>query len=97
MSGVVYSQAAQGDLQDIWAFIAEHNPEAADVLEADIRAEVQELAKLPSLGHRRRDLTVHDLWFHTVRRNYLIVYRVDERLEVVRVLHGARDAVQELK
>lgn len=97
MSGVVYSHAAQDDLQDLWAFIAEDNPDAADVLEADIRAEVQQLAELPSLGHRRRDLTPHDLWFHTVRKNYLIVYRVDDRLEVVRVLHGARDAVQELK
>ena len=97
MSGVLYSHAAQGDLQDIWAFIAEDNPTAADTLEADIRAEVQRLAGLPSLGHRRRDLTPHDLWFHTVRRNYLSVYRQADRLEIVRVLHGARDAVQELR
>ncbi|MFZ2281163.1 MAG: type II toxin-antitoxin system RelE/ParE family toxin [Prosthecobacter sp.] len=97
MSGVLYSHAAQGDLQDIWAFIAQDNPEAADVLEADIRAEVQRLAELPSLGHRRRDLTLHDLWFHTVRKNYLIVYHHRERLEIVRVLHGARDAVHELR
>lgn len=48
MSGVLYSHAAQGDLQDIWAFIAQDNPEAADVLESDIRAEVQRLAELPS-------------------------------------------------
>ena len=97
MNEVVYSHAAQGDLQDIWAFIAEENPDAADVLEAVIRAEVQQLAELPSLGHRRRDLTLHDLWFHTVRKNYLIVYRLDERLEIIRVLHGARDAVHELR
>ncbi len=97
MKGPVYSRAAQSDLQDIWMFIAEDNPEAADVLESDIRAEVQRLAELPSLGHRRRDLTAHDLWFHTVRRNYLIVYRQGEALEVVRVLHGARDAVHELQ
>ncbi|WP_395715361.1 type II toxin-antitoxin system RelE/ParE family toxin [Prosthecobacter sp.] len=97
MKGPVYSRAAQGDLQDIWMFIAEDNPEAADVLESDIRAEVQRLVELPSLGHRRRDLTAHDLWFHTVRKNYLIVYRQGEALEVVRVLHGARDAVHELQ
>jgi toxin ParE1/3/4 len=79
MSGMVYSRAAQSDLQDIWAFIAQDNPAAADALEEDIRAEVQRLAGLPSLGHRRRDLTPHDLWFHTVRKNYLIVYRQIER------------------
>ncbi len=92
----IYSRAAQDDLQDIWLYIAEDNPTAADKLEEDIRAEVARLAGLPSLGHRRRDLTVHDLWFHAVRKNYLIVYRRAESLEIVRILHGARDAVQEL-
>ena len=97
MKAVVYTHAAQGDLQDIWAYIALHDPAAADALEADIRAEAQHLADLPSLGHRRRDLTPHDLWFRTVRKNYLIVYHQGERLEIVRVLHGARDAVHELR
>ena len=92
----IYSRAAQDDLQDIWVYIAEDNPVVADSLEEDIRAEVTKLAELPSLGHRRRDLTVHDLWFHTVRKNYLIVYRQADSLEIVRILHGARDAVQEL-
>ncbi len=92
----VYSRAAQDDLQEIWVYVAENDPVAADKLEEAIRGEVRRLAKLPSLGHRRRDLTVHDLWFYTVRKNYLIVYRRAETLEIVRILHGARDAVQEL-
>ncbi len=74
MNGVIYTHATQADLQDIWACIAQHDPEAADALDAGIRAEAQHLAELPSLGHRRRDLTPHDLWFRTVRKNYLIVY-----------------------
>lgn len=94
---VTYSRAAQDDLQDIWGYIAEDNLLAADKLENDIRAEVARLARLPSLGHRRRDLTLHDLWFYTVRKNYLVVYRLAESLEIVRVLHGSRDAVQELE
>jgi len=93
----VYSRAAHDDLQDIWSFIAHHNLEAADKLEADIRDEVLRLNELPSLGHRRRDLTACDVWFKTVRKNYLIVYRFGSVLEVVRILHGARDAVQELR
>lgn len=96
MSGLIYSRAAQGDLQDIWSFTAPDNVVAADALEADIRAAAQQLVELPSLGHRRRDLTTHDLWFFTVRKNYLIVYRRRQPLEIVRVLHGARDAVAEL-
>ena len=97
MTGPIYSRAAQGDLQDIWSYVAKDNPAAADVLEADIREEAEQLVGLPSLGHRRRDLTRHDLWFRVVRRNYLIVYRHQGVLEIVRILHGARDLVQELK
>ena len=93
----IYSHAAQHDLQDIWLYIAEDDPVAADKLEGDIRSEVAKLAELPTLGHRRRDLTNHDLWFHTVRKNYLIVYRQTQSLEIVRILHGARDVVQELE
>ena len=69
---------------------------AADKLEEDIRAGVMRFEELPSLGHRRRGLTIHDLWFHAPRKNYLIVYRLAENLEILRILHGARDAVQEL-
>lgn len=61
MSDVLFSRAAQNDLQDIWLYIAENDPSAADALEEDIRAEIRQLAALPSLGHRRRDLTPHDL------------------------------------
>lgn len=88
MTGPIYSRAAQGDLQDIWSHVAKGNPQAADALEAAIRAESAQLIELPSLGHRRRDLTTHDLWFRAVRKNYLIVYRLSEKLEIVRVLHG---------
>jgi len=40
MTGPIYSRAAQGDLQDIWSYVAQHHPEAADALEADIREAV---------------------------------------------------------
>lgn len=96
MSGLIYSRAAQEDLQDIWSYIAQDNVVAADALEVDIRDAAEHLVRLPSLGHRRRDLTTHDLWFLTVRKNYLIVYRQRQPLEIVRVLHGPRDAVAEL-
>ena len=97
MNEPLFSRLAQDDLQEIWAYIASDDPHAADRLEADIRKEVQSLVELPSLGHRRRDLTTHDLWFHNVRKNYLVVYRLSQSIEVVRILHGSRDAVRDLK
>jgi plasmid stabilization system protein ParE len=94
---VLFSRAAQYDLQDIWIYVADHHPEAADRLEQDIRDEITTLSEMPDLGHRRKDLTKHDLWFHTVRKNYLIVFKRSDPLEIIRILHGARDAVRELE
>lgn len=96
MNPPIFTHAAQGDLESIWSFIAQMNPTAADAIEEEIRSETLRLAELPSLGHRRRDLTTHDLKFHTVRKNYLIVYRDGDTIEIVRILHGARDVMREL-
>lgn len=96
MKGLLFSQAAHEDLLEIWCYIAKDNPDAADLLEHDIRLEAQTLVALPTLGHRRQDLTQRDVWFHTVRKHYLLVYRWGEAIEIVRVLHGARDVAAEL-
>ena len=52
---------------------------------------IRKLVKSPNLGHRRFDLTDRDLLFFRVH-SYLIVYRPAMKpLNVVRVLHAARD------
>lgn len=54
---------------------------------------MRRLAEMPGLGHMREDLVAIDqaLRFWPVY-SYLIVYRAEtDPLEVVRVLHGARD------
>ena len=54
------------------------------------------LASMPGKGHRRTDLTDRPVLFWAVYR-YLIVYReVDGGIEVVRVVHSARDVAREL-
>ena len=57
MKGYELSPEATDDLQEIWAYIANDNPAAADKLEEDIYAACELLAKNPRLGHRRSDLT----------------------------------------
>ena len=84
--------AARDDIGEIWLYIAADNPDAADSLEADLFAAFELLADRPEIGHRRPDLTDKPTRFFTVRRNYLVVYAPDTRpLEIIRVLHGARD------
>lgn len=89
--------AAEDDLFEIWSFIAKNNLPAADHVEADLLNACQRLANRPDLGHFRRDLTDKPVRFFAVRDTYLVVYDpVSEPLEIIRVLHGARDVSAQL-
>ena len=90
MSHYRVSNAARADLDEIWLYIAEDDPEAADRFIRSINSRFPKLASMPYMGRQReepspgmRSLPVG---------NYIIFYRpIDQGIEVVRVLHGARD------
>jgi antitoxin ParD1/3/4/toxin ParE1/3/4 len=91
MKGFVLSPAAAADLSQLWEFIAQDNIDAADRLREQIYEEIRRLTKMPLKGHLRPDLTARPVRFWPVGP-YLIVYRPDrDPLEIVRVLHAARD------
>ena len=75
MSGYDFHPEAYLDLDGIWEFIAEDNPDAADRVIADILAAIDALVPFPAQGHTRIDLTSRPLRFWRVR-DYLIAYRV---------------------
>src|SRR5438445_8362902 len=68
------TQAAEGDLFEIWTFIAADNVLEADRLEEDLLNACQRAANRPDVGHFRRDLTDKPVRFLLVRSTYLIVY-----------------------
>ncbi len=91
MSGFVLTEPAERDLTEIWDYIAADNLEAADRVLDAIEAAFQRLAERPGTGHYREDLADKSLRFDSVY-SYLIVYRWEETpLQIIRVLHGARD------
>jgi len=91
MSRYQIAPPARQDLIDIRNFIAKENRAAARKVLAQIRAACRTLAKRPKLGHLRTDLASEPLRFWPVY-SYLIIYRPNSKpIEVVRVLHGARD------
>jgi plasmid stabilization system protein ParE len=97
MPEYVLSPEALQDLQDIWDFIAFDNANAADQLENDFFSTFEKLSRQPGMGHIRSDVNTHDVRFWPIS-SYLIVYR--ERLEVLQVvaiLHGARDVPEVLR
>lgn len=85
--------AAIADLDAIWDYIAQDNPDAADQTVARIFSATRRLADFPSSGTRRPD--IHPTAQSIPVGAYLILYRLqDEAVEIVRVLHGARDLNQ---
>lgn len=79
------------DIDSIWQFIAEDNKQAADFVEAEFIAACRRLARYPSMGTKRQDITPLPVRFWTVTKypNYVIVYRPETApLQVVAVLHS---------
>jgi len=90
MSQYRVSDAARVDLEEIWLFIAQDNPEAADRFIRVIVSRFPTLTSMPYLGRQREDLSAGLRSFPV--QKYIIFYRPrEDGVEIVRVLHGARD------
>ena len=85
------SRRADADIEAICQYIAKDNPDAADRLDQRMHEAIQQLARVPGLGHRRADVQDGRYQFWNVGQ-YVIAYWVEQKeLIVVRVIHGARD------
>ena len=80
---------AEADLIDIWLYIAQDNPAAADRLLDLLDEKSRALARHPQMGMAREDVGAGVRHFPVGR--YLILYReVADGVEVVRYVHGMR-------
>ena len=89
-----FTPEAVNDLFEIWEFISQDNSEAAERVEGAVLRACDLLASSPLAGRVRKDLTPLPLRFWVVQpySMYLIVYDPDKRpLQIIRILHGARD------
>lgn len=93
---VISTPRANRDLVEIGSRIAQDSPSAADkVLEA-IDRRTKMLARLPKLGRRREELAPGLRSFAV--GPFVVFYRVVRNgIEVIRVLHGARDIASNLQ
>ncbi|MCB1581339.1 MAG: type II toxin-antitoxin system RelE/ParE family toxin [Alphaproteobacteria bacterium] len=89
MSLVRRTRQADEDLIEIWVYIAQDNPLAADHWLDEIEDKFRLLSEQPRLGPARPDIAQGLRYFPV--GNYLILYReMTEGVEIVRVVHGAR-------
>lgn len=91
MKRFLLTPLAEQDLNEIWDYIGDDSLEAANRVLGTIETAIQRLTEHPGLGHLREDLADSRHRFYPVY-SYLIVFRPGtDPLEIIRVLHAARD------
>lgn len=91
---VTRTAAAEQDLIDIWLYVSEHNPRAADKLLDSLDRRMQLLIDFPFSGPVREDIApgIRQL----VEADYVLLYRViGDEAEIIRVLHARRNITSE--
>jgi antitoxin ParD1/3/4/toxin ParE1/3/4 len=91
MKGFRLAPEAARDIREIYEYIAQDSVTAARKLRLQMLHACHRLAEHPRIGHPREDLTDQPVLFWPVG-SYLIIYNAEANpIEIVRVVHGARD------
>jgi toxin ParE1/3/4 len=90
MAEIIKLSRASDDLAEIWDYIADDSEEQADLFIDLIDRKLRLLAEQPNLGRARGELAENMRSFPIGR--YVVFYIVmPSCIQIVRVLHGARD------
>ncbi|WP_075090813.1 type II toxin-antitoxin system RelE/ParE family toxin [Haloferula sp. BvORR071] len=95
---VVWSAAALADLRDLVRYIARDDRVVAKRFGDLIVTKIDALVKFPRIGRRVPEFAEENLR-QIVVSSYRVVYEIDDsmgNISVLRVWHGARDALDEL-
>ena len=90
MSIIIKRPRALSYLAEIWDYIADDSEVRADAFVATIDAKFQTLAKQPGIG-RMRDELATGLRSLPIGRYVIFYLSQAGGIEIIRVLHGARD------
>jgi toxin ParE1/3/4 len=82
--------AAEADLSEVWQYVSKGGEAGADAFLDKILQQCRRLAQFPHMGRARENLAPNLRSFPV--KKFVIFYRsVDDTVEVVRILYGARD------
>lgn len=91
MPRILKRPEAENDLDEIWLYIAQDNPQSADRFLDHINEKINGLAAFPKIGVSRDDIKEGLRVFPV--GNYLIFYfPLADGVDIVRVLHGSMEA-----
>jgi toxin ParE1/3/4 len=96
MKPVVFNPVAVGDLEEIVNYIAADNPVAAEDVRPDVLDTAESLGHQPGLGIRPQFSAPRFAGIRFLPSSqyptYLLFYReLSQEVEVLRILHGARN------
>jgi len=86
------------DIDAVWLYLLEKDSvAAADRFVEELFDAFHKLAAIPSMGHRRVDLTSRNVLFYRVY-SYLVIYEPSSNpLQILGVLHGKRNVARILR
>ena len=88
---VVFSKAAIADIDEIWTYIADNsNMESADRFLTTIRDKCSSLVNSPK-GFRLRPELSSLLRSYPIKRYVVFYQEIEKGIQIVRILHSARD------
>ena len=91
MPRILKRPEAENDLDEIWLYIAQDNPQSADRFLDHINEKIEGLAVFPKMGVSRDDIKDGLRVFPF--GNYLIFYfPLSDGVDILRVLHGSMEA-----
>lgn len=85
---VEWTDDAQEELWAIIDYIDDYNSQAALQLYGDIVAAAETLPSYPYIHRQGRVLSTREMVVHP---NYIVIYRVSDRIEILSVLHAKRE------
>jgi addiction module RelE/StbE family toxin len=87
---VVWTRSALSDLEDIQDYVAKDSPAAAYRLAVDLyERPTQVLADTPMIGRVGRARGTREFVFNDLP--YVVAYRVTDKVEILALVHSARD------
>lgn len=95
MPRILLRPRAKADLAEIWDYIAEDSETRADAFIEAIDQKLQLLSERPNMGRSRAEL-LEGVRSVSVGRYVIFYAPLKDGVDVVRVLHGARDLVATL-
>ena len=98
MSHCVFTDDASADIQQIYEYIAELNPESALGVVERIEEACYLLADYPYIGTARPEFGEAHRSFTMPRSRYVIIYRpIEDGVEILNVKHSSQDIVRMLQ